>query len=190
MICAGDAKRGGGVKAHMNSPKTPAVHLNTRMFWTPSASWFGGGADLTPMLEVGEDTAFFHGVLRKACDKHDPSYYPKFKHWADDYFMIKHRNEPRGVGGIFFDDHDTGDWDADFGFTQDVGRAFLDAFLPITRKRRDEPWTEAEREGQLIKRGRYAEFNLVYDRGTHFGLQSGHDPEAVLMSMPPVAMCP
>ena len=176
--------------AHMNSPKTPAVHMNTRMFWTPGASWFGGGADLTPMVAVAEDTAFFHDVLRKACDQHDPAYYSKFKEWADEYFMIKHRNEPRGVGGIFFDDHDTGDWDADFAFTQDVGRAFLDAFLPITRKRRDEPWTDADRDVQLIKRGRYAEFNLVYDRGTHFGLQSGHDPEAVLMSMPPVAKWP
>lgn len=176
--------------AHMNSPKTPAVHLNTRMFWTPSASWFGGGTDLNPMIEAAEDTAFFHEVLRKACDLHDPTYYPKFKDWADEYFMIKHWNEPRGAGGIFFDDLDTGDWDADFAFTKDVGRAFLDAFVPITRKRCIETWTDEDREIQLIKRGRYAEFNLVYDRGTHFGLQSGHDPSAVLMSMPPVAKWP
>lgn len=176
--------------AHMNSPKCPAVHMNTRMFWTPAGTWFGGGADLNPMVEVPEDTAFFHGVLKAACDKHDPEYYPRFKAWADDYFMIRHWNEPRGVGGIFFDDLDTGDWEADFAFTQDVGRAFLDAFLPITEKRRVEPWTEEDREVQLIKRGRYAEFNLVYDRGTQFGLQSGHDPSAVLMSLPPVAKWP
>jgi coproporphyrinogen III oxidase len=176
--------------AHMNSPKCPAVHMNTRMFWTPAGTWFGGGADLNPMVEVPEDTAFFHGVLKAACDKHDPDYYPRFKEWADEYFMIKHWNEPRGVGGIFFDDMDTGDWEADFAFTQDVGRAFLDAFLPITEKRRTEPWTDEDREVQLIKRGRYAEFNLVYDRGTQFGLQSGHDPSAVLMSLPPVAKWP
>lgn len=176
--------------AHMNSPKAPAVHMNTRMFWTPFASWFGGGSDLNPMVEVAEDTVFFHDVFQKACDKHDPDYYAKFKAWADEYFMIKHWKEPRGVGGIFYDDLDSGDWDKDFAFTQDVGRAFLDAFLPITRKRRSEAWTDEDREVQLIKRGRYAEFNLVYDRGTHFGLQSGHDPAAVLMSLPPVAKWP
>ncbi|PIB26053.1 coproporphyrinogen III oxidase [Amylibacter kogurei] len=173
--------------AHMNSPKCPAVHMNTRMFWTPHAAWFGGGSDLNPMIEVPEDTAFFHDVQKQACDKHDPAYYPRFKEWADEYFMIKHWNEPRGVGGIFFDDLDTGDWEADFAFTQDAGRAFLNAFLPITEKRRTEAWTDDDREIQLRKRGRYAEFNLVYDRGTHFGLQSGHDPSAVLMSLPPVA---
>lgn len=176
--------------AHMNSPKTPAVHMNTRMFWTEGAQWFGGGSDLNPMIEVPEDTAFFHGVLKESCDKHDAAFYPKFKAWADEYFMIRHWKEARGVGGIFFDDHNTGDWEADFAFTQDVGRAFLDAYLPITRKRRDEAWTDADREVQLIKRGRYAEFNLVYDRGTHFGLQTGHDPSAVLMSLPPVAKWP
>ncbi|MEM7242547.1 MAG: oxygen-dependent coproporphyrinogen oxidase [Pseudomonadota bacterium] len=176
--------------AHMNSPKAPAVHMNTRMFWTKGATWFGGGTDLNPMIEVEEDTAFFHEVLRTACDQHDPEYYPKFKAWADEYFMIKHWGEARGVGGIFYDDLDSGDWAADFAFTQSIGRAFLDAFLPITKKRRNEPWTDADRETQLIKRGRYAEFNLVYDRGTHFGLQSGHDPSAVLMSLPPVAKWP
>jgi len=128
--------------------------------------------------------------LKEACDKHDPAYYPRFKTWADEYFMIKHWKEPRGVGGIFFDDHNTGDWEEDFAFTQDVGRAFLDAFLPVTRKRRNEAWTDEDREIQLVKRGRYAEFNLVYDRGTHFGLQTGHDPSAVLMSLPPVAKWP
>ncbi len=176
--------------AHMRSPKTPAVHMNTRMFWTPFCWWFGGGTDLNPMVEVPEDTAFFHDVLRRACEPHSPDYYPKFKAWADEYFMIKHWNEPRGVGGVFYDDLCTGDWEADFAFTQDIGRAFLDAFLPITEKRRHESWTAEDRERQLIKRGRYAEFNLVYDRGTQFGLQTGHNPEAVLMSLPPEAKWP
>ncbi|QIE57892.1 oxygen-dependent coproporphyrinogen oxidase [Pikeienuella piscinae] len=176
--------------AHMRSPKTPAIHMNTRMFWTPFCWWFGGGTDLNPMVEVAEDTAFFHGVLKAACDRHDPAYYPAHKAWADEYFMIRHWDEPRGVGGIFYDDLCTGDWEADFAYTQDVGRAFLDAFLPITEKRRDEPWTDADREAQLVKRGRYAEFNLVYDRGTKFGLETGHNPEAVLMSLPPVAKWP
>ncbi len=176
--------------AHMRSPKTPAVHMNTRMFWTPGAWWFGGGSDLNPMVEVPEDTAAFHAALKARCDLHDPDYYPRYKAWADDYFMIRHWNEPRGVGGIFYDDLCTGDWEADFAFTQDVGRAFLDAFLPITEKHLKEPWTEADREWQLIRRGRYAEFNLVYDRGTKFGLETGHNPEAVLMSLPPVAKWP
>ena len=176
--------------AHMNSPKMPAIHMNTRMFWTPVGSWFGGGTDLNPMIEVAEDTEFFHNVLKQACDKHDAAYYPKFKEWADEYFMIKHWGEARGVGGVFYDDLDSGNWEKDFAFTQSIGRAFLDSFLPICEKNRDLPWTDADREVQLIKRGRYAEFNLVYDRGTHFGLQSGHDPSAVLMSLPPVAKWP
>ncbi|MEX2519154.1 MAG: oxygen-dependent coproporphyrinogen oxidase [Paracoccaceae bacterium] len=176
--------------AHMRSPKTPAIHMNTRMFWTPFCWWFGGGSDLNPMVEVEEDTTFFHGVLKAACDRHDAAYYPAHKAWADEYFMIRHWNEPRGVGGIFYDDLCTGDWEADFAYTQDVGRAFLDAYLPITEKRRNEPWTDADRETQLIKRGRYAEFNLVYDRGTKFGLETGHNPEAVLMSLPPEAKWP
>jgi coproporphyrinogen III oxidase len=176
--------------AHMNSPHCPAVHMNTRMFWTRGAAWFGGGSDLNPMFEVKEDTAFFHGVLKDHCDRHDPAYYPKFKAWADEYFMIRHWGEPRGVGGIFFDDLNTGDWEADFAFTQDVGRAFLRAFLPLAEKHRNESWSAAEREVQLVKRGRYAEFNLVYDRGTKFGLETGHDPSAVLMSLPPVAKWP
>ncbi|HUS56157.1 MAG TPA: oxygen-dependent coproporphyrinogen oxidase [Thermohalobaculum sp.] len=176
--------------AHMRSPKCPAVHMNTRMFWTPGAWWFGGGTDLNPMVPVDQDTDFFHTVLQAACDRHDPAYYPRYKAWADEYFMIRHWNEPRGVGGIFYDDHCTGDWDADFAFTQDVGRAFLDAYLPITQRHMTEAWTEADREHQLIRRGRYAEFNLVYDRGTKFGLETGHNPEAVLMSLPPVAKWP
>ncbi len=176
--------------AHMHSPKVPAVHMNTRMFWTPKAWWFGGGSDLNPMVEVAEDTAHFHGALKTACDAHDPAFYPKYKAWADDYFMIRHRNEARGVGGIFYDDHNSGDWAADFAFTQDVGRAFLTAYVPLIERHMNEPWTEADRDWQLFKRGRYAEFNLVWDRGTKFGLQSGHNIEAVLMSMPPVAAWP
>jgi coproporphyrinogen III oxidase len=176
--------------AHMRSPKCPAVHMNTRMFWTAGCWWFGGGADLTPMVPVDEDTGFFHNVLKAACDRHDPGYYPRFKEWADEYFMIRHWGEARGVGGIFYDDVCTGDWEADFAFTRDVGSAFLDAFMPLTQRHMAEAWTEAEREWQLIRRGRYAEFNLVYDRGTKFGLETGHNPEAVLMSLPPVAKWP
>jgi coproporphyrinogen III oxidase len=162
--------------AHLRSPKVPAVHMNTRMFWTPGAWWFGGGSDLNPMVEVPEDTAFFHARLREA--------------WADEYFMIRHRREARGVGGIFFDDHSTGDWEADFAFTRSVGEAFLRAYIPLAIRHQHESWTEADRAWQLVKRGRYAEFNLVYDRGTQFGLQTGHNPEAVLMSLPPVATWP
>lgn len=176
--------------AHLNSPLCPAVHMNTRMFWTPNAWWFGGGTDLNPMIEDPKDTAFFHNVLQQACDRHDPKYYPKFKDWADTYFMIKHWNEPRGVGGIFYDDLNSNDWEADFAFTQEVGNAFLEAYVPILQRNRQSSWTQEQREIQLVKRGRYAEFNLVYDRGTHFGLQSGHDPSAVLMSLPPVAKWP
>ncbi len=176
--------------AHMRSPRVPAVHMNTRMFWTPFCWWFGGGTDLNPMTEVAEDTAFFHDVLKRALDPHDPDYYPRYKAWADDYFMIKHWGEPRGVGGVFCDDHCTGDWEADFAFIRDLGDAFLDAYIPIVEKRMDEPWTEEERAHQLFRRGRYAEFNLVYDRGTRFGLETGHNPEAVLMSLPPVATWP
>jgi coproporphyrinogen III oxidase len=176
--------------AHMRSPLCPAVHMNTRMFWTPGAAWFGGGADLNPMIEDAADTAAFHAALKAACDAHDPGHYPRFKAWADEYFMIRHWNEPRGVGGIFFDDLDSGDREADFAFTRDVGKAFLAAFVPITERHLAEPWTDAQREIQLVKRGRYAEFNLVYDRGTKFGLETGHNPEAVLMSLPPVAKWP
>ena len=154
--------------AHMNSPKVPAVHMNTRMFWTPVASWFGGGTDLNPMIEVAEETKFFHKVLKKTCDKYNPEYYPKYKKWADEYFLIKHWNETRGVGGIFFDDLNTGNWNADFNFTKDVGKAFLAAYVPLCEKNQANSWTDAEREVQLIKRGKYAEFNLVYDRGRLF----------------------
>lgn len=173
--------------AHMQNPHCPAVHMNTRMFWTPGAEWFGGGADLNPCIDYAEDTAHFHAQMQAACDAHAPDYYARFKDWADRYFFIPHRGRARGVGGIFYDDLNTGDWEADFAFTQDVGRAFLPAFLPVTRRRLPTAWSDADRETQLVHRGHYAEYNLVYDRGTKFGLESGHDANAVLMSLPPVA---
>ncbi len=173
--------------AHMQNPHVPAVHMNTRMFWTPGGWWFGGGSDLNPCIEYDEDTADFHATLKAYCDRHDAALYPRFKDWADEYFFIPHRKRARGVGGIFYDDHCTGDWEADFAFTQDVGRAFLPAFLAQVERRRMMVWGEAEKETQLIHRGLYAEYNLVYDRGTKFGLQTGHDPDAVLMSLPPFA---
>lgn len=173
--------------AHMQNPHVPAVHMNTRMFWTPAAWWFGGGADLNPCLEYAEDTAHFHARLRAACDAHAPDYYARFKAWADEYFFIPHRGRARGVGGIFYDDLNTGDWEADFAFTQAVGATLLPAFLPLVERRRAQPWTDAERDAQLVHRGLYAEYNLVYDRGTRFGLETGHDPDAVLMSLPPLA---
>lgn len=176
--------------AHMQNPHTPAVHMNTRMFWTPHAWWFGGGADLNPCIEYAEDTAHFHAALKAACDAHDAGYYNRFKVWADEYFFVPHRGRARGVGGIFYDDLNTGDWEADFAFTQSVGRAFLPAFVPVTERRLGAQASEADREAQLIHRGLYAEYNLVYDRGTKFGLETGHDANAVLMSLPPVAKWP
>ncbi len=173
--------------AHMTNPKVPAVHFNTRMFWTPSRWWFGGGADLNPSIEIAEDTSWFHAVLKECCDKSDPGYYDKFRDWADNYFFIPHRGMHRGVGGIFFDELNSGDWEADFRFVCDVGRAFNKAYLPIVMRRWSERWTESDRNMQLLRRGCYAEFNLVYDRGTKFGLESGHDADAVLMSLPPIA---
>ena len=173
--------------AHMQNPPAPAIHMNTRMFWTPHASWFGGGSDLNPCIEYAADTQHFHATLQAACDAHGPEYYQRFKAWADEYFFIPHRGRARGVGGIFYDDLATGDWEADFAFTQAVGRAFLPAFLPLTRARMASAFTDADRETQLIHRGLYAEYNLVYDRGTKFGLETGHDANAVLMSLPPVA---
>ncbi len=176
--------------AHMQNPHCPAVHMNTRMFWTPHAWWFGGGSDLNPCIEYDADTAAFHAVLRAACDAHGADLYDRYKAWADEYFFVPHRGRARGVGGIFYDDLNTGDWEADFAFTQDVGRAFLPAFLPVTEGRRTGDWSEADREAQLVHRGLYAEYNLVYDRGTKFGLATGHDANAVLMSLPPVAKWP
>ena len=173
--------------AHMQNPHCPAVHMNTRMFWTPHAWWFGGGSDLNPCIEYEDDTAEFHAVQKAHCDPHSSEYYPRYKAWADEYFFVPHRGRARGVGGIFYDDHNTGDWDADFAFTQDVGRAFLKAFVPVTEKRRNTRWNEADKDAQLVHRGLYAEYNLVYDRGTKFGLETGHDANAVLMSLPPLA---
>lgn len=181
---------GVSVVAHPLNPYVPAVHFNTRMFWTPTKWWFGGGADLNPYLAIAEDTEEFHTILRKVCDRTDQTYYSRFRQWADDYFFILHRKIPRGVGGIFFDDLNTGDWPTDFQFVTDVGRAFFRAYLPILLRRQHAPWSESDRDIQLVRRGHYAEFNLVYDRGTKFGLESGHDPRAVLMSLPPLARWP
>ncbi len=173
--------------AHMQNPHCPAVHMNTRMFWTPHTAWFGGGSDLNPCIEYAEDTAHFHATMQGACDAHGADYYARFKAWADEYFFVPHRGRARGVGGIFYDDLNTGDWEADFAFTQAVGAAFLPAFVPLVERHVAHTWGEAEREVQLRARGLYAEYNLVYDRGTKFGLESGHDANAVLMSLPPVA---
>lgn len=173
--------------AHMQNPHCPAVHMNTRMFWTPGAWWFGGGSDLNPCIEYDEDTAHFHNVQKAHLDPHGAELYPELKAWADEYFYIPHRGRARGVGGIFMDDRNSGDWEKDYALTQDIGRAFLPAFLPVTEKRRNTEWSDADKDTQLIHRGLYAEYNLVYDRGTKFGLATGHDANAVLMSLPPLA---
>lgn len=173
--------------AHMQNPHVPAVHMNTRMFWTPAAWWFGGGADLNPCIEYAEDTEEFHAVQKAYLDPHGAELYPRLKDWADEYFYIPHRGRARGVGGVFLDDHCTGDWAADFALIQDMGRAFLPSYLPLAERRRQQPWDDTDKDTQLTHRGLYAEYNLVYDRGTKFGLATGHDANAVLMSLPPVA---
>jgi len=171
--------------AHMANPHVPAVHMNTR-FLVTTKRWFGGGADLNPATPYEEDTADFHARLKTACDAHDAGHYPRFKKWADEYFWIPHRNVHRGVGGIFYD-HLEGDFDANFAFTRAVGEAFFDIFPAIVRRRMGMPASEADRARLLAYRGRYAEFNLVYDRGTLFGLKTGGNIDAILMSLPPVA---
>ncbi|HXG99914.1 MAG TPA: oxygen-dependent coproporphyrinogen oxidase [Sphingomicrobium sp.] len=171
--------------AHMANPHVPAVHFNTR-FLTTTRRWFGGGADLNPALPRAEDTEAFHARLRAACAAHDPTFYPRFSKWADEYFWLAHRNVARGVGGIFFDrleDH----FDAHFAFAREVGEAFLDIFPRIVRKRMGAPFSEADRDALLEFRGRYVEFNLLYDRGTLFGLKTGGNIDAILMSLPPLA---
>jgi coproporphyrinogen III oxidase len=177
--------------AHMRSPLVPAVHMNTRHIVT-TKGWFGGGADLTPMYPeaADKDKADFHAALKAACDRFDPDYYPRFSKWCDEYFYLPHRKEPRGVGGIFYDQLDTGDWDADFAFNQAVGEAFLDIYPQIVRRHMNAPWTDEQRRHQLVRRGRYVEFNLLYDRGTTFGLKTDGNVEAILMSLPPEVAWP
>ena len=175
--------------AHMRNPHVPAVHMNTRHIVTTKA-WFGGGSDLTPTVPDAQDTADFHAALKAACDRFDEGYYPRFKKWCDEYFFLPHRGEARGVGGIFYDNLETGDWEADFAFTQAVGLAFLDIYPQIVRRHMAQGFTPAEKDQQLVRRGRYAEFNLLYDRGTQFGLKTGGNVEAILMSLPPEARWP
>lgn len=174
--------------AHPCSPLVPAVHMNTRHIVT-SKAWFGGGADLTPVFPDEIDTADFHGAFKAACDAHGDDYYDRFKKWCDEYFWLPHRNEARGVGGIFYD-YLENDWEADFAFTQDVGKAFLDVYPTLVERHYNDDWSMDQREAQLVKRGRYVEFNLLHDRGTRFGLMTGGNTEAILMSLPPMANWP
>jgi coproporphyrinogen III oxidase len=185
---------GSSLIAHPRNPHAPAAHMNTRMLVT-TKSWFGGGGDLNPMMDIyrrpdHQDTRDFHAAMKAACDAHDETYYQRFSEECERYFWLPHREEPRGVGGIFYDRHDTGDWEADFAFTRDVGEAFLSGYPPLVARRMNDAWSEAEREHQLFRRGRYAEFNLLYDRGTTFGLKTGGNVESILSSLPPLARWP
>jgi len=175
--------------AHMYSPLVPAAHMNTRHIIT-SRAWFGGGADLTPIYPDEPAANEFHAALAKACSAYDRDCYPRFKTWCDEYFFLKHRGEPRGVGGIFFDYLNSGDWDRDFGLVRAVGETFLAVYPAIVQSRMWLPWTAEQRQHQLVRRGRYVEFNLLYDRGTVFGLKTGGNPEAILMSLPPIVAWP
>lgn len=174
---------------HMFSPFVPTVHMNLRFMHT-SKVWLGGGADLTPTIPFDEDTKDFHAAMKHACDRYRPGAYDEYKDWCDKYFYLPHRKEPRGVGGIFFDDLNSGDINKDFAFQRDIGEAFLEVIPKIVARRKDTAYTDADKEKQLIKRGRYVEFNLVYDRGTKFGFATDANPDAYLMSMPPTARWP
>ena len=177
------------VVSHPKNPFVPAAHMNTRLIVT-SKTWFGGGGDITPMKPSKVMSREFHNDLKNSCNRHNENYYDEFKKWADEYFLIKHRNETRGDGGIFFDYINTGNWEKDFSFIRDIGETFLNSYSSIIKKTKNSPWNEKDREDQLIKRGRYAEFNLIYDRGTLFGLKTGGNIDAILMSLPPEVKWP
>ena len=177
------------VVSHPKNPFVPAAHMNTRLIVT-SKTWFGGGGDITPMKPSKVMSREFHNDLKNSCNRHNENYYDEFKKWADEYFLIKHRNETRGDGGIFFDYINTGNWEKDFSFVRDIGETFLNSYSSIIKKTKNLPWNEKDREDQLIKRGRYAEFNLIYDRGTLFGLKTGGNTDAILMSLPPEVKWP